>query len=107
MIGEILAISAVGAVAFTVVDHENLLGNNPLKKFWWERPPFTAVTLPARPSNQFSQPAIARPQTGENRIKAAQATMGVCQREIMVGLEEQNQQAFQPQNGQSKYQLSR
>ena len=106
MLGEILAISAVGAVAFTVVDHENMLGNNPLKKFWWERPPFTAVTIPSTPSARFSQQVSVRPQTGEARIRAAEQMMQNLQREVTLGRQEQAQQFIQSQNGFSKYQLN-
>jgi len=48
MIAELAAIGVVAGVGFTVIDHENLLGNNPLKKFWWERPPFAPETPAAR-----------------------------------------------------------
>jgi hypothetical protein len=39
MIEEIAVVGVIGAIAYTVADHENVLpwAPNPEKKFWWER----------------------------------------------------------------------
>lgn len=56
----LLALGVIGAgvAAFTVVDHENLLGNNPTKAWWWTRilPVQTAKASPIPfPFRQFPQ----------------------------------------------------
>jgi len=33
----VFGIAGIGAAAVTFADHENIFGNNPLKKWWWER----------------------------------------------------------------------
>jgi len=45
MITEVAIIGTIGAAAITIIDHENLLGNNPEKKWFWERPPFVAAKV--------------------------------------------------------------
>jgi hypothetical protein len=94
----IASIVGIGSIGMTVADQQNIFGNNPEKKWFWERPPFVAAPPAAR------APIIRpTPQTGEQRIKQAQATMGEMQREIARGVEQQTQEARQVQSRQSKY----
>src|SRR4030042_6439561 len=51
MIGEIVFVAGVGAVAVTAMDKMDTFGTNPDKKFWWER-----VVWPWTPT----PPAVAR-----------------------------------------------
>jgi hypothetical protein len=100
MLGEIILVGGISAIAYTVADHENVLpwAPNPQKLFWWER--------------IFPQPAAAAVRTqairptllsGEQRIKQAQQAIGNAQREIVEGVKQQTLEARQVQSRQSKY----
>jgi hypothetical protein len=54
----ILGVAGAAGVA-TLVDHENLLGNNPGRKFWWERPPFVQPTPGALQNQQQIKELVA------------------------------------------------
>ena len=102
MLGEIILVGGISAIAYTVADHEGVLpwAPNPEKKFWWER----IFPQPAAARSTFPTPI--RTMTGEQRIKQAQATMGEMQREIARGVEQQIQEVKQVQSRQSKYVLT-
>lgn len=96
MLGEILAISAVGAAAFTVIDHENLLGNNPSKKWFWERPPFVPTIPAAQMPQRFIQPQPRLTPAQELQ----QARMGVIGAEQVLA---RVSQKFPELSAMSKY----
>jgi len=78
MIVEILALTGIGVAAYTVADHENVLpwAPNPLKQFWWERPPF--AQLPAARARFNNQPIQFQPvQTLSPRQELSAAQRGV------------------------------
>ncbi len=58
MLMEVLAISGIGTVAYSLLDHENMLPwsamANGTKKWWWEKQPFVqpppTVRAPLRPA---------------------------------------------------------
>jgi hypothetical protein len=102
MLGEIILVGGISAIAYTVADHENVLpwAPNPEKKFWWER------IFPQPAAAAVRTQTMVRPLSGEQRIKQAQATMGEAQREIARGVEQQIQEAKQVQSRQSKYVLT-
>jgi hypothetical protein len=97
MLGEAIAVTAIGATVVTILDHENIFGQNPEKKFWWER------IFPQPAAAAVRTQTMVRPLSGEQRIKQAQATMGEAQREIARGVEQQILEARQVQSRQSKY----
>jgi hypothetical protein len=97
MLGEAIAVTAIGATVVTILDHENIFGQNPLKQFWWER------IFPQPAAARIIRPTLITQISGEQRIKQAQATMGEMQREIARGVEQQTQEARQVQSRQSKY----
>jgi hypothetical protein len=99
MLGEAIAVTAIGATVVTILDHENIFGQNPEKLFWWER--------------IFPQPAAARapiirptPQTPEQKIKMAQNSMANSQRIIAEATKEQMQQSYYVPGQLGKYSLS-
>jgi hypothetical protein len=101
MLGEAIAVTAIGATVVTILDHENIFGQNPEKKFWWERPPFVAVPPAAR------APIIRpTPQTPEQKIKMAQNSMANSQRIIAEATKEQMQQSYYVPGQLGKYSLS-
>jgi hypothetical protein len=101
MLGEAIAVTAIGATVVTILDHENIFGQNPEKKFWWERPPFVAVPPAAR------APIIRpTPQTPEQKIKQAQIQMANGQRIIAEATREQMQQSYYVPGQLGKYSLS-
>jgi hypothetical protein len=102
MLGEIILVGGISAIAYTVADHENVLpwAPNPEKKFWWER------IFPQPAAARIIRPTPITQISGEQRIKQAQATMGEMQREIARGVEQQIQEAKQVQSRESKYVLT-
>jgi len=50
MLAEAIIIGGIGAVAYTALDHENMLpwSQTVEKKWFWEKPPFVPTTPPAR-----------------------------------------------------------
>jgi hypothetical protein len=106
MLGEILAVSAVGAVAVTLADHQNLFQNNPEKKFWWERVQWPWVVQPpaARARfNQFNRPSPSL--TPEQQIQIAQSEMLAAQYKIANAVP-RLLATVSPGTGLSKYTLS-
>ena len=101
MLGEAIAVTALGATVVTILDHENIFGQNPEKKFWWERPPFVAAPPAAR------APIIRpTPQTPEQKIRQAQIQMANGQRIIAEATREQMQQSYYVPGQLGKYSLS-
>jgi len=80
MITEALIVGTIGTVAITLIDHENLLGNNPEKLFWWER-------IFPKPTQVIRTQAIRpiTPISSQQKIAQAQQTMAECQRQIALG----------------------
>jgi hypothetical protein len=102
MLGEAIAVTAIGATVVTILDHENVFGQNPEKKFWWERPPFTPLAATAR----STFPTPIRTMTPEQKIKMAQAQMANGQRAIAEATKEQMQQSYYIPGQLGKYSLS-
>jgi len=71
MIAEIALIAGVGAVVYTVADHENVLPwsamANGSKKWFWEKPPFAPAPPPAA---RFARPTpITSEQAHLQKVK--------------------------------------
>jgi hypothetical protein len=97
MLMEIALVSGVSALAYTIADHENVLpwAPNPEKKFWWERPPFSATPI--------ARTTVARPtpqMTPIQKITMAQEEMARAQRQIVAAVQ-QSQEPPRVQNGKS------
>ena len=107
MLFEVLAVAGVGAVTYTILDHENVLPwsamPNGSKKFWWEKQPFVQP-----PAATFARPTMLRPtpQTPEQKIKMAQNSMANSQRQIAEATREQMQQTYYVPGQLGKYSLS-
>jgi hypothetical protein len=97
----IASIVGIGSIGLTVADQQNIFGNNPEKKWFWERPPFVAAPPAAR------APIIRpTPQTPEQKIKQAQIQMANGQRIIAEATREQMQQSYYVPGQLGKYSLS-
>ena len=83
MLLEALVIAGVGTATYTALDFYNYLPWSKTAdgsfKPWWEKPPFVQP-----PAATFARPTMLRPtpQTPEQKIKMAQNSMAIAQRQI-------------------------
>lgn len=102
MIAEIAAIGIVAGVGFTVIDHENLFGNNPQKQFWWERVQWPWVAQPPAAGARINRAIQTQPSLSpEGQLQ--QARMGVVYADQMLNNVSKKYPSLAVQ---SKYELS-
>ena len=72
MIAELALVGGLGAIAVTVADHENLFQQNPLKQWWWERPPFAPAPPAARATIPIQRPRLSPEQAWKEQVALEQ-----------------------------------